>query len=157
MAIHRIIYFLITALISSTCTIVVHAQQITAANKPAQLDISVAGANSNRIKLKPTSFTDHYPATPAVVEKNYPAPLLSVREIKTPVKKKVGNFNLTVSSSPLTIAITNAKGQRIQHLVFGDDGNLSFNIGDQPVLGMGEGGPKPQRGIPWRTQAIQFD
>src|SRR5688500_17403357 len=129
MAIHRIIYFLITALISSTCTIVVHAQQIIAANKPSQLDIRVAGAHSIRFTLRPISFKDHNTATPAVVEKNHPAPLLSVRAIKAPMKKKVGNFNLTVSSSPLTIAITNAKGQRIQHLVFGDDGNLSFNIG----------------------------
>ncbi|MBO9681369.1 MAG: glycoside hydrolase family 31 protein [Flavisolibacter sp.] len=131
------------------------AQNITAAGQPAQLDIRTAGESSIRITLKPISFKENYPFTPAVVERNYPATAISLREISKPVKKKVGNLNVEVLPSPLTVTVTNAEGQSVQKLIFNDDGNLSFQLNDQPVLGMGEGGPKPQRG--WRTQPIQFD
>lgn len=132
-----------------------NAQNITAAGQPAQLEIRAAGESSIRITLKPISFKESFPFTPAVVEKNYPAPAISLREISKPVKEKVGNLNVEVSPSPLTVTVTNAKGESVQKLIFNDDGNLSFQLNDQPVLGMGEGGPKPQRG--WRTQPIQFD
>jgi len=135
----------------------VSAQKITTAAQPAQLDIRAAGENSIRITLKPISFKENFPYTPAVVERTYPAPTISLREISKPVKKKVGNLNVEVLSSPLTVLVTNAKGQTVQKLIFNDDGNLSFALNDQPVLGMGEGGPKPQRGMNWRTQPIQFD
>ena len=45
----------------------------------------------------------------------------------------------------------------MQELVFEADGNLSFKLDEQPVLGMGEGGPRPERGTPWREQPVQFD
>jgi alpha-glucosidase/alpha-D-xyloside xylohydrolase len=132
-----------------------NAQSITAAGQPAQLDIRTAGENSIRITLKPVSFKESFPFTPAVVEKNYPAPAISLREISKPVKKKVGNLNVEVLASPLTVIVTNTKGEAVQKIIFDDDGNLFFQLNDQPVLGMGEGGAKPQRG--WRTQPIQFD
>ena len=154
---HRCKYFCSIAIIFCTSSVALYAQEIMVANSPAQLDIRVAGSNSLRVTLKPVSFKDNYPYTPAVVEKTYPAPVISLREITKAVKKKVGNFIIEVSSSPLTVVIKNAKGQKIQHLVFENNGNLSFELGDQPILGMGEGGPKPQSGISWRTEPIQFD
>ena len=45
----------------------------------------------------------------------------------------------------------------MQELVFEEDGSLSFKLDEQPVLGMGEGGPRPQQGETWREQAVQFD
>ena len=45
----------------------------------------------------------------------------------------------------------------MQELVFEADGTLSFKLDEQPVLGMGEGGPRPQPGRPWREQPVQFD
>ena len=140
-----------------TATIATVAQKITTAGVPAQLDIRTAGEQSIRITLKPVTFNENYPYTPAVVERTFPAPVISLRELSKPVKKKIGNFIVAISPSPLTIAITNANGETVQNLVFDEDGNLTFRTNDQPVLGMGEGGPKPQHGIPWRTQAIQFD
>ena len=134
-----------------------HAQQITTANKPARLAIRIAGANSIRITLKPLSFKDDFPYTPAVAENKYPAPVISLHTLDKVVKEKIGNLTVEIKPGPLTIVITNNKGQNIQHIVFENDGNLSFKLSNQPVLGMGEGGPKPQPGISWRTQPIQFD
>src|SRR5438067_1801084 len=132
------------------------AQPLTAAGQPAQLDVRVAGASSIRVTLKPVGFKDNYPYSPALAERSYPAAELSLREIVTPVKTKIGNFEVEVRPHPLTLLVKNAAGERVQELVFDNDGNLSFRLSDQPVLGMGEGGPRPERGKPWREQPIQF-
>lgn len=136
---------------------VVHAQQITAAGQPARLDIRVAGERSIRVTLKPLSFNDDFPFTPALAERKYDSPALSLREITKPVQKKVGNLNVEVRPNPLTVIVTNGSGQPVQGIVFEGDGNLSFKIGAAPVLGMGEGGPRPEQGTPWRQQPVQFD
>jgi alpha-glucosidase/alpha-D-xyloside xylohydrolase len=133
------------------------AQEITTGGAPARLDIREAGANSIRVTLKPVSFAEDFAFTPAVAERKYAAPVISLRELKAIVKKKVGNLQVEVRPSPLTVVVSNSKGQAIQQLVFQDDGKLSFEMGDQPILGMGEGGPKPERGVNWRTLPIEYD
>lgn len=158
MAIHyRSVYFFLLCIAFIMPPEALHAQEITTANKPAQLDIRIAGTNSVRITLKPLSFKDDFPYTPAVTENKYSAPAISLRSLDKAVTKKIGNLTVEVKPNPLALIITNGKGQNIQHIVFENDGNLSFKLSDQPVLGMGEGGPKPQPGISWRTQPIQFD
>ena len=134
-----------------------HAQQITSAGQPAQLDIRAAGERSIRITLKPISFTDDFPVTPAVATRTYPAPTLTLRALPRTVKRKVGNLNVEVRPNPVTVVVTSAAGSPVQEIVFQADGNLAFRLDDRPVLGMGEGGPRPTRGTPWREQPVQFD
>ena len=133
------------------------AQSITAAGQPAQLDIRAAGDRSIRVTLKPVSFKDDFPAHPAIVERKYPAPALSMRELSRPRRVRVGALNVDVRPSPLTLIVTNSSGQAVQEIVFEEDGSLAFKIDEQPVLGMGEGGPRPQKGENWRQQPVQFD
>jgi alpha-glucosidase (family GH31 glycosyl hydrolase) len=135
----------------------VKSQQLTVAGRQSQLDIREAGESSIRITLKPVSFKNDFPVNPAVSEKNYPTPLISLREINKSIKKKVGKFEVEVQAYPLKIIITNGNGQPVQELTFLSDGKVSFRLDDQPVLGMGEGGPKSTKGIDWRTQPIEFD
>ena len=132
-------------------------QQLTTNGEPAQLDIRVAGDNSLRVTFKPVSFKPSYPQHPAVAERTYPAAALSLRQITRPVKRTVGRFTVEARPNPTTLIITNAKGQPIQEFVFEEDGRLSFALDDAPVLGMGEGGPRPSRETPWRQQPVQFD
>ena len=132
------------------------AQPITAAGQPAQLDVRVAGAQSLRITLKPLTFRDQFPPTPAVVDRPYPAPVLSLREITAPVTKRAAGVDVEVTSGPLTVSVRRG-GRLIQQLAFDADGSVSFRLDDQPVLGMGEGGPRPAPGRPWREQPVQFD
>jgi alpha-glucosidase (family GH31 glycosyl hydrolase) len=133
------------------------SQQITTANEPAQLDIRVAGANSIRITLKPLSFKDDFPFTPALDGRSYPAPVISLRTLNGTVKKQIGSLQVEVMANPLKIIVTNAKKELVQQIVMQNDGRMSFTQGDAPVLGMGEGGPKPIPGKDWRTQPIQYD
>jgi hypothetical protein len=133
MHIHRLL------LISSLFTLLlsplpVKSQSIMTAGHPAQLDIRPAADNSIRITLKPVSFTNNYPFSPGLAERNYQAPVISLRSVNTTIKKKVGNLYAEVRPNPLTVIITNAAGKRIQQLTFMEDGNLSFQLNDQPVL-----------------------
>ena len=69
----RFLTILAVALLSAGVT-GQQAPLITTAGQPARLDIRVAGANSLRVTLKPVSFTGDFPATPAVVNRTWPAP-----------------------------------------------------------------------------------
>lgn len=132
-----------------------HAATITTAGQPAQLDIRVAGERSLRVTLKPVSFEEEFPFTPALVERAYPAPQVSLREIDGTVTKRVGGLHVEVRPDPLMVVVANADGKPVQEVMFQHDGNMLFKLNHQPVLGMGEGGPPVGDG--WRNQPIEFD
>ena len=132
-------------------------KRITAAGQPAQLDIRAAGERSIRVTLKPISLKEDFPVNPAVAPRPYPAAALSLREIAGPVRKTIGTLTIDVRPNPLTLTVTTNAGVPVQEVVFEADGNLSFKLDEHPVLGMGEGGPRPQQGSAWRDQPVQFD
>ena len=103
------------------------------------------------------SFTASFPATPAVADRSWPAPAISLRSLAARVERPVGRFRVAVEPSPLRVTVRDAGGRVIQTLSFETDGPLTFDIGDGPVLGLGEGGPRPTQGKPWREQPVQFD
>jgi len=131
-------------------------QLIKTAGEPAQLDIRVAGENSIRVTLKPISYKDNFPFNPGVAERNYPSPVISLRKGSNVVNKQVGKLQVQVRFNPLAVLVSNAKGERVQEIIFEEDGNMSFQL-NEAVLGMGEGGPKPQAGVNWRNLPIEFD
>ena len=133
------------------------SSEITTGGQPAQLDIRAAGARSIRVTLRPTSVTEELPFTPAVAERDYPRPALSIRTLTKPIQRRVGGLLVAVRPGPLTLIVTNETGQLVQRLVFEQDGTLSFQTDSAPILGMGEGGPRPEKGRPWREQPVQFD
>ena len=137
---------------------IVAAQTITTAGKPAQLEIRSAGAASIRVTLRPVGTPDSLLRTPALADRRTdPAPVISIRTLTTPIRKRVGQLAVEVKGNPLTVTATNERGQRIQKLVFETDGTISFALDSAPVLGMGEGGPRPEQGKAWREQPVQFD
>jgi alpha-glucosidase/alpha-D-xyloside xylohydrolase len=61
-------------------------------------------------------------------------------------KIKCGNIEVLFSPSPLSCTITTSEGQTIQQLSIDEDsGAVSFQTGDSPLLGLGEGGPQFDR------------
>jgi len=145
------------AVLSGAHATAVQPVPITAAGQPAQLDIRAAAERTLRITLKPLTFKGDFPATPAVLDRSYPAPALTVRELTKPVQRTITGLAVEVRPNPLTVTVKNARGQLVQELTFEPDGNLSFKLDEHPVLGMGEGGPRPRQGRPWRQDAPQFD
>lgn len=136
---------------------VLSAQQLMTAGKPAQLDIRTAGAKTIRVTLSPIAQSSEPPFSPGVVEGPYATPLVSVRTLSAPIRKSFGGLRVDVRPNPLTVLVSRDNGELVQKLVFENDGTLSFRNSDSPILGMGEGGPRPERGTPWRQQKIQYD
>ncbi|MBT3296863.1 MAG: glycoside hydrolase family 31 protein [Verrucomicrobia bacterium] len=124
-----------------------------------QLDIRAVGRTGVRITIQPHDAKDAFPYTPALVERDYPKAAISLRELDSafkPVKARVGDVNVTVESKPLSVQVATLDNRIIQTITFAPDGTMSFALDDQPVLGMGEGGPK-QTGDSWRTDKIELD
>jgi alpha-glucosidase/alpha-D-xyloside xylohydrolase len=132
-------------------------QQITSGGQPARLDVRAAGNHSVRITLAPRSYRRDFPFTPAVVDRRYPDPAISLTELARRVTRRVGQLNVAVQPGPLTVTVTTLDGQPVQHLTFDNGGTVSFALDSAPVLGMGVGGPTPAPGSPWREQPVQFD
>ncbi|HKW49755.1 MAG TPA: hypothetical protein VJN70_20020, partial [Gemmatimonadaceae bacterium] len=133
------------------------ARVILAAGRPAQLEVRVAGEHSIRVTLRPFATPESAIISPALAEREYPAPAISLREVSRPTRARVGGLTVEVQPDPLSVIVTNARGENIQSLIFESDGSLSFHLDGQPVLGLGEGAQRPEQGTPWREQAIQFD
>jgi alpha-glucosidase/alpha-D-xyloside xylohydrolase len=156
-SLHRPLHTVAFVLAATLGTAPVDAQPITAAGQPAQLDVRAAGERSLRITLKPVSFTEPFPINPAIVNRREWAPALSLRTLARPVRKRIGALSVDVRPDPLTLRVTNQAGALVQEIVFERDGTLSFRLDDHPVLGLGEGGPLPDKGAAWREHPVQFD
>lgn len=131
---------------------------IQTAGEPGELAIRVAGEHSLRITLRPLRYGAELPVSPALAtNRTYPAPVLRIRQLTKPLKKQVGTLGVEVRPNPLSIRVTGQKGELIQELTFEPTGALTFRLTDQPVLGLGEGGPKPEKGVDWRKLPVVFD
>ena len=110
-----------------------------------QLDIRAAGKTGVRITIQPLDSKDEFPYTPALVDREYPKAVISLRKLDStfdPVRARLGDLNVTVQSNPLSVLVTTLDNKPLQKITFAPDGTMSFVLDDQPVLGMGEGGPK---------------
>lgn len=130
------------------------AANITRGGQPAELTVTSGGAHSVRVTLKPVGIA--LPPSPSLVPVELKNPAISLRKIEAPVQARVGTLDVVVSPSPLTVLVKGATGREIQKLVFDEQtGHVSFNVGDAPVLGLGEGGQQPGRG--GGPTGVQFD
>src|SRR5262245_45379075 len=130
------------------------ADDITRGGKPAELTVTISGAHSVRVTLKPVGM--ELPPSPSLLKIEIKDPAISLRKLEKPVKARVGALDVEITPSPLTVLVKGATGREIQKLVFDEKtGHVSFNVGDAPVLGMGEGGQQPGRGS--GPMGVQFD
>jgi alpha-glucosidase (family GH31 glycosyl hydrolase) len=134
----------------------VYATEVLAGGEPGRLEVRSAGEHAVRVTLMPRDAEERFPFTPALAEREYPAPALQLDEVSEPVRAEVGGLHVEVRGDPLTVEVAAADGRVIQTLTFADD-RMTFVKDDQPILGMGEGGPLPRRGENWRESDIQFD
>ena len=130
-------------------------QQLEFYGRSMQLQIRESGDRSIRITLIPVNLDDDLSHNPVLSDIEYPDPIINIRELSSPLEKEVGNFLINVLPEPLRIVVHNNQGDLIQELTFSDNGQLAFKLDDQPVLGMGEGGPR--LGEDWRNDTVEFD
>lgn len=133
------------------------AAPIMTAGKNAVLDVRAAGTASIRITLRPDGFVPEFPVSPVLPDHEYPAPAIHLQDLVDPVTAEVAGLAVQVAQNPLRILVTRKDGTPVQTLTVQDDGSVSFALDDQPVLGMGEGGPATPKGIDWRKVPVEFD
>ncbi len=82
----------------------------------------------------------------SLVQSSWGAPLATLRAPERVPSVKIGNFSVQATADPLTITIESAKGHTLQQFTVDKvSGVLSFQIGNAPLLGLGEGGPQFDR------------
>ena len=122
--------------------------------RPAELTVMSGGAHGVRVTLRPLDM--ELPPSPSLIKLAIDEPTIRLRAIDQPVRARVGALDVEISPAPLTVVVKSASGRVIQSLHFDDaTGSVSFQIGDAPVLGMGEGGQQPGRGS--GPMGVQFD
>lgn len=132
----------------------VHGAPLVTAGNPAELNIRVVGEGALRVTLKPLEFKPELPANPALLDRA-DAPVLRLQEISEAKEITAGGLKVSVKPDPLTVRVSSADGVLIQQLAFQNDGSIAFPLDDQPVLGLGEGGPMPSKD--WKNAPLQFD
>jgi len=149
-------YGLLSLCLLTVSATVAFSQNIMSAGQPATLEIRKSGSNSVRVSLLPESMGGVIPFTPLLAEgRVYDEPVIRLNVIVEPVSVVIGGLTVAVTSGPLTVTVKNQSGKVVQKLKFTSDGNVSFLLDGQPVLGMGEGGPRMTGD--WRSQEIEFD
>lgn len=122
-----------------------------------KLQICMAGQHSLRITLSPQQFNINLQENPALAARNYPPPVLSIHQTGPIVIKKIGTLTVKVRFNPLCVVVLNANHQPLQQFTINNDGTVNFFLDEKPVLGLGEGGPKPAKGSNWRTLPVVFN
>src|SRR5688572_16813220 len=110
----RIVTTLAAATALSVAIAARQAPEIVTAGQPAQLDIRTVGPHSLRVTLKPVSFTASFPHTPAVADRSWPAPAISLRSLAGRVERPAGRFRVVVEPSPLRVTVHDTGGRVIQ-------------------------------------------
>jgi alpha-glucosidase (family GH31 glycosyl hydrolase) len=126
---------------------IVQPSKVAASAAAVELQITNVSAHTFRLSLLPVK--DGTVATVgsdgSLAKENWGEPVARLRPGKTE-KLNVGDARLEISFEPLSVRVTNAKGEEIQK--FGWDetsGVLSFSMGSSPLYGMGEGGAQFDR------------
>ncbi len=146
----------IALIIIILCTVIpIHGQVLKYDSMIVTLEIRESGSGSIRISLLPADMTGKLPYTPVLADKDYPEPVISVNEVSGLLKGKTGRFDYTVKADPFTVSVSDTRGRLVQEISFLEDGRVAFILDENPVLGMGEGGPRMGRG--WRDEKIEFD
>ena len=117
-----------------------------ASQRPVELQVTAVSAHSFRLSILPVNNgeTGTIPANGSLVQESWGSP----ETFRTAPKGEfaVAGCRLTISLNPVRIKIANERGNAIQQLDWdANSGQLSFLSGNQPLFGMGEGGPQFDR------------
>src|SRR5262252_4212026 len=123
--------------------------EIVIAGKPVEVVAAPVTLNAVRITVAPLENGKAQPVIDdgSLVPRDWPRP---VSRFTAPAAAeqsvKCGNLTLKFSFDPLTIQVDAAGGRQVQRLrIDNKTGSLIFQLGEGPVLGLGEGGPQFDR------------
>ncbi len=121
------------------------AQPIRINGKPVEVAVTSISPHTVRVTVQALDADrpQPIPSTGALVKSDFGKPAARVRTITSPRSVKCGDLVVKLSAEPLTIRVEDKQNRLIQELTADSaTGNLTFQTGDAPVLGLGQGGPQ---------------
>jgi len=119
--------------------------------KPRDIEIRLTSVSAHTLRLSVQPIKDdgqlvEIPSDGSLVERSWPAPLVTLRAFSKEQVLKLGSVQVKFTPDPLKIAIETPAGESIQYLrIDRDTGVVYFSSGATPLLGLGEGGPQFDR------------
>jgi alpha-glucosidase/alpha-D-xyloside xylohydrolase len=121
---------------------------IQVAGQPVELAIAAAGTRSIRISLAPIQAgrPAPIPSDGSLAPQDATPPGIRLTTLTQARSFVVGATRVFVSAKPLTISVEESNGRFVQRIRLDEQsGSFIFEIGDGPLLGLGEGGPQFDR------------
>ncbi|MBI3264055.1 MAG: glycoside hydrolase family 31 protein [Acidobacteria bacterium] len=118
------------------------------ARRPVEMRVTPASPDTVRISVVSLESGRALPIPDdgSLVARSWPEPTARFQTLAGPQTVRAGNLTVRVSPNPMTIAVSARDGRAVQQLGFDPEtGALTFQLGDGPLLGLGEGGPQFDR------------
>jgi alpha-glucosidase (family GH31 glycosyl hydrolase) len=118
------------------------------ADQEVEIQVAAVSANTLRLSVLPIKIglAVPVPMDGSLVQASWVAPALKLRGNSPAGTINCGELKITVAPNPLTFTIATAKGDVLQCFKVEPGGRIvTFETGDSPLLGLGEGGPQFDR------------
>ncbi len=114
------------------------------------IEIQVAPVSSRTFRLTVFPIRNGQltpvPDDGSLVLASWAAPVARLRGTARAQTIRCGDLRIRFAPEPVSFAVQNARGEAVQQLeIDPQSGAVSFRTGDQPLLGLGEGGPQFDR------------
>src|SRR5438128_7442524 len=116
--------------------------------KGVEVVLSLVTPSTVRIQVLAVDATDaqSVPSDGALVQEKWGKPVARLRGETKGKGVKCGDLTVAVSVNPVTIRVQDKTNRTVQEFrAEGDSGNVSFVLGEGPLLGLGQGGPQFDR------------
>ena len=124
------------------------ASQIIIAGRPVEVAITAASAHTIRLTAQPVENDAALPIPTdgALIKDDWGRPGARFRSLTAPQTARHGQFTVRFSNGPLTVRCETVHGRLVQELKCDPaTGVISFQTGDRPIFGLGQGGPQFDR------------
>jgi len=121
---------------------------ILVTGRPIEIAVSQVSAETVRIIVLPIQDgrVQPVPQDGSLVHPAWNPPRARLRRLVREERVQCGNVVVKLSPDPLAVHVETRDGRLVQHLrLDSQTGSLSFLLGDQPLLGLGQGGPQFDR------------
>lgn len=121
---------------------------IQIAGRDVEISVTNVAAKIVRISVLPleNGKPQAIPQEGTLLEQEWPKPVARFASLSAERTIRSGDLRVKLQPDPLTVRVESRDGVLIQQLrVEKQTGSISFNTGDKPILGFGEGGPQYDR------------
>ena len=121
---------------------------IQIAGRPVEIALAQVSPKTVRITIAPieNGQAQTIPIDGALVKENWGRVTERLRTLANPRSVKCGELIVKLSGNPVAIRVEATGGQVVQRLTCDSaTGNLTFQTGESPLLGLGQGGPQFDR------------